>query len=34
MDHKKLDVWLKSMDLVELIYKLSKDFPKLFTLRH
>lgn len=28
MDHKDLDVWKKSMKLVELIYDLSKDFPK------
>ena len=27
MDHKDLDVWKKSMDLVELIYKVSNDFP-------
>jgi four helix bundle protein len=28
MDHKELDVWKKSMKLVEEIYKLSNDFPK------
>lgn len=27
MDHKELDVWKKSMDLVEIIYKLSNSFP-------
>ncbi len=27
MDHKELDVWKKSMDLVEEIYRVSKDFP-------
>jgi len=27
MNHKKLDVWIKSMDLVELIYKISNRFP-------
>jgi len=27
MDHKKLDVWIKSMDLVEYIYKISNTFP-------
>ena len=27
MNHKELDVWKKSMDLVELIYKLSNSFP-------
>jgi len=26
--HKDLDVWKKSMDLVEYIYKKTKDFPK------
>ncbi|SRX75383.1 four helix bundle protein [Aequorivita antarctica] len=28
MDHKELDVWKKSMDLVELIYSLTASFPK------
>ena len=28
MNHKELDVWKKSMDLVELIYKLSSSFPE------
>ena len=27
MDHKELDVWKKSMDLVESIYKLTQSFP-------
>jgi four helix bundle protein len=27
MDHKDLDVWKKSMDLVETIYKLTQTFP-------
>ncbi|MBJ7883108.1 four helix bundle protein [Gelidibacter salicanalis] len=27
MDHKDLDVWKKSMDLVELVYRLSSQFP-------
>lgn len=27
MNHKELDVWKKSMDLVEFIYKLSNSFP-------
>jgi len=27
MDHKDLDVWKKSMDLVESIYKLTQSFP-------
>ena len=27
MDHKNLDVWKKSIDLVEMIYKLSALFP-------
>ncbi|SRX55364.1 four helix bundle protein [Aequorivita sp. CIP111184] len=27
MDHKELDVWKKSMDLVELIYSLTSSFP-------
>jgi len=27
MDHKKLDVWIKSMDLVEAVYKVSNTFP-------
>lgn len=27
MDHKDLDVWKKSMDLVEIIYKLTQTFP-------
>ena len=27
MDHKELDVWRKSMDLVEDVYKLSSTFP-------
>lgn len=27
MDHKDLDVWKKSMDLVELIYDFTKSFP-------
>ena len=29
MDHKKLDVWIKSIDLVEEIYKITHEFPKL-----
>ena len=28
MDHKDLDVWKKSMDLVELIYDFTKFFPE------
>ena len=28
MDHKDLDVWKKSMDLVETIYKLTQKFPE------
>jgi len=28
MNHKEMDVWLKSMDLVEKIYTMSKEFPK------
>ncbi len=28
MDHKDLDVWKKSMDLVETIYKLTHTFPE------
>ena len=28
MDHKELDVWKKSMDLVELIYDYTKSFPE------
>ena len=28
MDHKDLDVWKKSMDLVESVYKLTQDFPE------
>lgn len=27
MDHKDLEVWKKSMDLVETIYKLTQIFP-------
>ena len=27
MNHKELDVWKKSMDLVEFIYKFSNSFP-------
>ena len=27
MDHKNLDAWKKSIDLVEMIYKLSALFP-------
>jgi len=27
MNHKELDVWVKSMDLVEYIYKISSKFP-------
>jgi len=27
MNHKELDVWIKSMDLVEFIYKISSTFP-------
>jgi len=27
MNHKELDVWKKSMDLVELLYHLSNSFP-------
>ena len=29
MNHKELDVWKKSMDLVESIYKISNSFPDL-----
>ena len=28
MNHKDLDVWKKSMDLVETIYKLTQKFPE------
>lgn len=28
MDHKDLDVWKKSMDLVELVYDFTKSFPE------
>jgi len=28
MNHKKLDAWKKSMDLVEHVYLMTKDFPK------
>lgn len=28
MDHKELDVWKKSMDLVESVYKLTQQFPE------
>jgi four helix bundle protein len=28
MAHKKLDVWKKSMDLVETIYKITANYPK------
>jgi four helix bundle protein len=28
MDHKKLDVWKSSMDLVVEVYALTKDFPE------
>src|SRR5690606_11874318 len=28
MDHKELDVWKKSMDLVETVYSISANFPK------
>ena len=28
MDHKKLDAWKKSIDIVEMIYKLSALFPE------
>jgi len=28
MNHKELDVWIKSMDLVEVIYKISSTFPE------
>ncbi|NND63840.1 MAG: four helix bundle protein [Flavobacteriaceae bacterium] len=31
MDHKDLDVWKKSMKLVELIYDFSNSFPKTET---
>lgn len=27
MDHKELDVWKKSIELVEIIYKVSGEFP-------
>ena len=27
LNHKKLEVWQKSMELVSLIYKLTKNFP-------
>jgi len=26
--HKDLDVWKRSLDLVEVVYKITKDFPK------
>ena len=26
--HKDLDVWRKSLDLVEMVYKVTKEFPK------
>ena len=29
MSHKDLDVWKKSMDLVDSIYKVTKSFPKI-----
>lgn len=29
MNHKKLDVWIKSMDLVESIYRISNTFPDI-----
>jgi four helix bundle protein len=29
MNHKDLDVWKKSMDLVEIIYKLTQVFPDM-----
>ncbi|WP_456048979.1 four helix bundle protein [Aequorivita echinoideorum] len=28
MNHKEMDVWLKSMDLAEKIYTTSDEFPK------
>tara|TARA_R110002049_G_C8843937_1_gene536654 strand:- start:145 stop:498 length:354 start_codon:yes stop_codon:yes gene_type:complete len=28
MDHKEMDVWKQSMELVEVIYKISARFPK------
>tara|TARA_R110002072_G_scaffold7503_2_gene40905 strand:+ start:697474 stop:697821 length:348 start_codon:yes stop_codon:yes gene_type:complete len=28
MNHKEMDVWKKSMDLVETIYMMSSEFPK------
>ncbi|MBZ9787860.1 four helix bundle protein [Psychroflexus sp. CAK57W] len=28
MNHKDLDVWKESIELVSLIYKITKDFPK------
>ena len=28
MNHKDMDVWMKSMDLAEKIYTLSNEFPK------
>jgi four helix bundle protein len=28
MDHKELDVWKKSMDLVEVVYSVTANFPK------
>ena len=28
MNHKEMDVWKRSMDLVETIYKVSTQFPK------
>lgn len=29
MDHKDLDVWKRSMDLVESVYKLTQQFPEV-----
>lgn len=28
MDHKEMDVWKRSMDLVEMVYEVSDQFPK------
>ena len=28
MDHKELDAWKKSMELVKVVYQLSENFPK------
>jgi four helix bundle protein len=28
LNHKEMDVWQRSMDLVSEIYKVTKDYPK------